>query len=298
MPGKRGPSVRARRLALELRRLREASTLTGDQAAARLGWSPSKISRIETGSTAVTAGDLQRLFDLYEVPGQLRERLAELARAAREYERGWWDAYADTLGEGYSTMIALEADAQSERQYDPLLVPGLLQTEAYAEEIIRSALLFAPLAPPGEVPRRLLVRTTRQRILTRDNPIEYVVVLDEAVLRRHVGSPEVMREQLSHLVEMAGRPNISLQILPFETGPHPAMTGGFTILTFPEAIAPDVVYVESMTSELFMENETEVYRHNLAFNHLRELALQQQESIDLINHIAVEINRHSEGRDL
>jgi transcriptional regulator with XRE-family HTH domain len=290
MPSRRGPSVRARRLAGELRRLREAATLTGDQAAAALGWSPSKVSRIETGATAVTAGDLQRLLDLYQVTGVLRERLAELARAAREYERGWWDAYADTLGEGYSTLIALEADAQSERQYDPSLVPGLLQTEAYAEEIIRSALLFAPVIPPSEVPRRVLVRTTRQRVLTRENPLEYSAVLDEAVLRRGVGSSAVMKEQLSHLVKMTERPNISLQILPFEKGPHPAMTGGFTILTFPETIAPDVVYVENLTSELFMENETEVYRHSLAFNHLRELALQQVESIDLINQVASEIS--------
>lgn len=290
MPSKRGPSVRARRLAVELRRLREASTLTGDQAAARLGWSPSKVSRIETGTTAVTAGDLQRLLDLYEVSGVLRDRLAELARAAREYERGWWDAYADTLGEGYSTMIALEADAQSERQYDPSLVPGLLQTEAYAEEIIRSALLFAPLTPPGEIPRRVLVRKTRQRVLARENPLELSVVLDEAVFRRVVGSPVVMREQLVHLVEMADRPTISLQVLPFEKGPHPAMGGGFTILSFPETIASDVVYVENLTSELFMENETEVYRHSLAFNRLRELALQQEESINLINQIASEIS--------
>jgi transcriptional regulator with XRE-family HTH domain len=290
MPSKRGPSVRARRLAVELKRLREASTLTGDQAAARLGWSPSKVSRIETGTTAVTAGDLQRLLDLYQVSGVLRDRLAELARAAREYERGWWDAYADTLGEGYSTMIALEADAQSERQFDPSLVPGLLQTEAYAEEIFRAALLFAPITPPGEIPRRMLVRTTRQRVLTRENPLEYSVVLDEAALRRGIGSPEVMREQLSYLVEMTNKPNISLQILPFEKGAHPAMTGGFTILAFPETIAPDVVYVESLTSELFMENEIEVYRHSLAFNHLRELALQQEESINLINQIAREIS--------
>jgi transcriptional regulator with XRE-family HTH domain len=290
MPSKRGPSVRARRLAVELRRLREAATLTGDQAAARLGWSPSKVSRVETGTTSVTAGDLQRLLDLYQVSGLLRERLAELARAAREYERGWWDAYADTLGEGYSTMIALEADAQSERQYDPSLVPGLLQTEAYAEEVIRSALLFAPITPPGEIQRRVLVRTTRQRMLTRENPLEYSVVLDEAALRRDVGSPAVMREQLSYLVEMTKKSNISLQILPFEKGAHPAMTGGFTIITFPETIAPDVVYVENLTSELFMENETEVYRHNLAFNHLREVALQQEESINLINQIASEIS--------
>jgi Domain of unknown function (DUF5753) len=240
--------------------------------------------------TAVTAGDLRRLLDLYQVTGVLRDRLAELARAARDYERGWWDAYADTLGEGYSTLIALEADAQSERQYDPSLIPGLLQTEAYAEEIIRSALLFAPLTPPSEIPRRVLVRTTRQRILTRENPLEYFVVLDEAVLWRRVGSPAVVREQLSHLAEMAERPNISLQMLPFEKGPHPAMTGGFTILTFPETIASDVVYVENLTSELFMENETEVYRHSLAFNHIRELALQQEESINMINHIAGEIS--------
>lgn len=284
LPARRPPSVRARQLAAEVRRLREAAMMTGEDVAGQLGWSPSKISRIETGRTAVTGSDLQRLLDLYQVSGAQRDRLAELGRTATQ--RGWWDAYSDTLQAGYSTLLALETGAESERYYMPSLVHGLLQTEAYAQEIIHSGLL---VAPPGEVKRRVQVRVTRQLVLTKDDPLELIGVLDEAVLRRQVGGPAVMREQLLHLVEMADRSNVNLQVLPFSAGSHPAMSGGFTILRFPEVIASDVVYVENMTSDLFVESETEVYHYGLAFARLRELALEERQSLNLISQIANEI---------
>jgi transcriptional regulator with XRE-family HTH domain len=269
--------VRARQLAAELRRLRDAATLTGEEAAARLGWSPSKISRIETGQTAASPADLRRLLDLYEVSGTQRERLELLGQGAGQ--RGWWDAYADTLGPEYTALIALEAEAESVRWYSPMLVPGLLQTESYAREVVRSGLL---IAPPGEVERRVQVKMTRQRALTKDGLPQLSVVLDEAAVLRQVGGPEVMRGQLAHLTTMAGRPNVTIQVLPLAVGAHPATTGEFTILGFPELVAPDVVYLENMTSDLYVEREGEVYRYVLAFDRLRALALSPGESAALI----------------
>lgn len=274
---RRSPSVRARQLAAELRRLRDAATLTGEEAAGQLGWSPSKISRIETGQTAPSPADLRRLLDLYEVVGTQRGRLELLGQSAGQ--RGWWDAYSDTLGAEYTALIALEAEAESVRWYSPMLVPGLLQTERYAREVIACGLL---IAPPGEIERRVQVKMNRQRVLGKDNPLRLDVVLDEAAVLRTVGGAEVMQEQLAHLVTMAARPNITIQVLPLIAGPHPATTGEFTILAFPDLIAPGVVYLENMTSDLYVEREADVYRYGLAFDRLRALALTPEESARLL----------------
>jgi transcriptional regulator with XRE-family HTH domain len=273
---RRTPSVRARQLAAELRRLREAATLTGDEVAARLGWSPSKVSRIENARTALTSGDLRQLLDLYEVPGPDRNRLSELGRNAQQ--RGWWDAFGDTLRPEVATLTALEADAESIRWYHPTIVPGLLQTEQYARAVLRSHLFMAPQA---RIERRVQVRLTGQGILSGDDPPQLSVVLDEAAMLRAIGGPEVQRAQLMHLLEMSERPNISVQILPFAAGAHPAMTGSFEILRFPRP-AEDVVYLENMTSDLFVESEADVYHYGLAFEHLLALALGREESIAFI----------------
>lgn len=282
---RRSPSVRARQLAAELRRLREETTLTGEEAAGKLEWSASKVSRIETGRTAVTTSDLRRLLDLYKVSGARRDRLAELGRTAQQ--RGWWDAYADTLNRGYSALIALEENAESERHYAPLIVPGLMQTEQYAEAMTRATRI---MAPPGEITRITTARMTRQKVLTKPKPLELAAVLDEAALRRNVGGSEVMTKQLLHLVELASLPNITIQVLPFSRGPHLAISGVFTLLEFPEAAASGVVYLENMTGELFIEREDEVYRYDLAFDRLLELSLGLQESIDFIIRLADEFH--------
>ena len=194
-------------------------------------------------------------------------------------QRGWWDAYSDTLGPEYTALIALEAEAESVRWYAPMLVPGLLQTEQYARAVISSGML---IAPPGEVERRVQVKMTRQRALTRDSPLSVDVVLDEAAVVRTVGGAEVMREQLAQLVALAARPNITIQVLPLSAGSHPATTGEFTILGFPDLIAPDVVYLENMTSDLYVEQEAEVYRYGMAFDRLRSLALTAGKSAEFI----------------
>jgi transcriptional regulator with XRE-family HTH domain len=277
MAERRAPSVRSRQLAAELRRQRDEAGLTGEEVAGRLGWSPAKVSRVETARTAVSPSDLQLLLDLYEVSRQHRERLTELGRTARQ--RGWWDAYADMLGPEYATLIALESDADSAGWYAAQIVPGLLQTEEYAREIIRSTLL---ISPPGEMERRVQVRMSRQRVLSGDSPLELAVILDEAALERQVGGAAVMRTQLRHLVEIAEQPNVQVQVLPNAAGAHPAVTGEFTILRFPELIAPDVVYLENMTSNVYVEREAEVFRYSLALERLSTLALGHEESVALI----------------
>lgn len=280
------PSARARRLAAELRQLREVAGLTGEEVAARLRWSASKVSRIETGRTAVTPGDLRGLLDLYQVSGSVSDRLGELCRTANQ--RGWWDAYGETLSYGYSTFLALETDAEAERSYGQLLVPGLLQTSQYAEEIIRATLLAVP---PGEIARRVQARLARQRlILERDDPLQVSMVLDEAALRRQVGGADVMADQIAHLIEMAERPNITVQILPFRNGAHIGMTGPFALLRFPGPPAPSyIAYLENMTDELFIESEAESYHYLLAYDRLTEKALGPAESSVLAAQIASEL---------
>jgi transcriptional regulator with XRE-family HTH domain len=282
LPARRPPSVRARQLAAELRRLRAANFLTGDAVAVRLGWSPSKLSRIETGHTAITMPDLQRLLEAYEVSGTLYDRLVKLARAMSQ--RDWWDKYEDSVSEEYSTLLALEDDAESEFTYTQMVMPGLLQTEAYAREILAS-----PAIPPGEVARRVTVRLTRQRVLTKDSPLEFVAVLDEACLRRQVGGAAIMAEQLSHIITMARLPNVTLQVMPFSAGYHEGLASAFRILRFPEEGATDVVYSEHMTGSLWIEQEGDVYRYVRAFAGLRELALGERDSIAMLSQIASEI---------
>jgi len=264
--------------------------MTGEEMATRLGWSASKVSRIETARTAISAGDLRRLLDLYQaadalsLDGSLRDRLAELGRTA--HRRGWWDGFADTLRHGYSTFVALENDAESEFVFSQNVVPGLLQTAEYAEALMRA--VFAS-SPPGEIHRRVQVRMKRQQSLSKSDPLELMTILDESVLRRWAGGPGVMADQLTHLIEMAERPNIKIQILPFATGSHVSMSGSYVGLRLPDPSTPYVVYLESMTSELLIENEAEAYHYSLAFDRLREMALGSAESIDFIAQVKSEL---------
>jgi transcriptional regulator with XRE-family HTH domain len=282
VPGRRPSSVRARQLAAELRRLRDAVGLTGEEVAQRLGWSPSKVSRIETATTVVSLADLHRLLDVYEVTGTQRERLEALGQSAGQ--RGWWDAYADTLDADYAALIAIEDGAASVHYYAAQIVPGLLQTEDYAREIIRRG---SWTYPPGEIERRVQIRMNRQRVLTRDEPLALAVILDEAVLYHQVGGPEVMRRQSRSLVEAGDRPNIALQVLPNTAGAHPAVQGSFEIASFPELAATDVVYLENLTGSIYVEREGDVFRYTLAFDQLRALALSAEESRGLIERQAV-----------
>lgn len=275
------PTVRRRRLAAELRRLRDGARLTGDQVAERLGWSPSKISRYELARTGLNPADVGKLLDLYGVDGRQRDELLALAREARL--RGWWQAYSDALPEDFLAFIGLEAEARSVRQWHAEVVPGLLQTQAYAREVLRGFQKVA-IVTPRQIERRLQARLERQQLLLREPPPELHIVLDESVLLRRLGDNATMDAQLRRMVEVSQLPNVTLQVLPLDRH-HPLTLGSFVLLTFGDerrATLHDVVSTEHLTSEQNLEDEADTYTYGLAFDSLTEVSLGPDESRELI----------------
>jgi transcriptional regulator with XRE-family HTH domain len=249
--------LRRRRLAAELRRLRDQSGQSISDVAESLGWQGSKISRIENRQLGVTAPDLRKLLDVYGVEDQVyRESLAEMARRAGE--RGWWQSYPRNLiPSEYGDLITVEAEAATIRSYQPEVVPGLLQSAGYSHAVIRAG---HKRETEAEIDRRVEVRLERQQVLTRSEPPppRVHVVLNEAVLRRRVGGPKVMREQLEYLMVERDRANVTIQVLPFDTGAHPSMVGPFTMMTFLDPGDLGVVHLENATGSLFLETPEEL----------------------------------------
>ena len=274
------PSVRERRLAGELRLLREAAQLHGNQAAVALGWSASKVSRIETGRTGVSGPDLERLLALYDAPAEQGARLRALAPSVRP--RGWWDAYADTLSSGYASLIRMEAGSRSLRTYSAVVPHALLQTPQFARQVITTT-WRQPSGP--EVERRVQVCRRRQEVLDRDEPLRLHAVVDEAVLRRRPGD-EVMRGQVAHLLASAERPHVTLQVLPFAAGLPPVTAGSFSVLEPQAAPGPDVVYLENKTRIFVLDGEEEVHGYARELDLLEEQALPPEESADWLRALA------------
>ena len=264
MVSEHSPTVRRRRLALELRRLREAARLTCEEVADHLECSASKISRVETGRVSVSPRDVRDMLELYGVPVAQRESLVQLARDSRQ--KGWWHAFSDTMQPQFATYVGLESAASEIRIYEVSLIPELLQTEDYARVVIRSGMMSSPT---DDIERQVALRMARQPAITREDPPKVWAVLDEAALRRQVGGPGLMRMQLEHLLAQAALPNVAVQVIPFAGGAHPAMGRPFIILVFPERVDTDVVYLEDLTSALYLEDVAEVDRYNVFFNHLR-----------------------------
>jgi len=264
------PTVPQRRLARALRRLRADADLTIEQVAEKVDLSPSTLSRLETAQATVRRGDIKELLDIYQVTdGPERQKLLRLAVQSRE--QPWWWKYRD-LKEATGADFAEQADVI--RQYSALLVPGLLQTERYAREILR-ALKGDEASRSTDL--QLELRMRRQAVLTRPESPEYVVVLDEPVVRRVVGDREIMREQLQRLIEVSELPKVTLHLLPFSMGAHAAMDGEFTIFSYlknPDVVYddPDVVYIENILGGEYEEDSTITKRYNWAFEHLLELA--------------------------
>lgn len=277
----RGPSptVRRRRLAARLRELRENANLTIDEVGDKLECSASKISRIETGHVGVTPRDVRDMLEVYGVDDDEREALVQLAREARK--KGWWHAYNEVFT---GSFVGLESDASFLHTHQALLVPGLLQTEAYTRAVIRA---IRPDSAEADVELRVRARINRQKLITEEsNPPEYWAVLDEAVLHRVVGGPEAMRDQLKKLVELASLPHVTLQIVPFSSGAHAGMEAPFLILGFPEQADPDVVYVENSTSGVYLEQPEDVHRYTLMFDHLRAAALKPDDTVEVVDRTA------------
>ena len=279
---KRSPTVRERRLARALRHLREEAGLTIEEIAEKLEMSASTVSRMETAQVGVRPRDLKFLLDMYEVSEAERDQLLQIARERRQQR--WWREYADLP----SILFAgLEEDASAIWQYSTQLIPGLLQTEAYARAVLQAIRLDAK---PGDVERRLELRVHRQELLTSEHAPEYWVVLDEAVVLRQVGGPAVMADQLGELIEAARRPNVTLQVLPFTSGEHAGMDGEFTVFHYLESADPDVVYIENTGSDLYLEAPEVTRRYSKIFDHLRAAAQNPAESIRTLGGIQSELH--------
>ncbi len=284
MANEQSPTVRRRRLALELRRLREAARLTCEEVAEHLECSASKISRVETGRVSVSPRDVRDMLELYGVPAQQRDSLVQLARDSRQ--KGWWHAFSDTIQPQFATYVGLESAAAEIRVYEVNLIPGLLQTEDYARTIIKAGTMNGN---QDDVERKVALRMARQPALTRAEPPMLWTVVDEAALRRRVGGTEQMRAQLEHVLELSGLKNVAMQVIPFGAGAHPAMGRPFVILVFPERIDTDVVYLEDLTSAFYLEDVDEVDRYNVFFNHLRATALSFDDSAALVTSVLKEL---------
>ena len=274
------PTVRRRRLAAELRGIRESKGKSGEAVAAALRWSPSKISRYERARSGLRPREVERLLDYYGITGSHRVLLLGLAEDAAQ--KGWWEEFADSLSEDYQQFIGLEHEATSINIWHVDVVTGLLQTEAYARHIISSYSRVEPI-PPGMIGRMVKVRTRRQQVLDRDD-LQLSVVLDESVLKRRIGDESVMYEQLQRLVHEADRPNLTLRILPLEKQ-HVVISESFVIFGFgddSDAMLQDVVSTEHLKNGFILEGERETYLHRIAFQMLAEASLDPAQSRALI----------------
>jgi len=276
------PTVRRRRLGQELRRLRELKGMTAEEVAERLLVSQSKISRLENGRRSISQRDVRDLCGVYEVEDhRIVDSLMQMAKDSRQ--QGWWHSFGDIP---YSVYIGLETDAASLRVYDPQVVPGLLQTRQYAEALITGAL---PETAAADVEKRVQVRLRRQeRITAPENPLRLWTVMDEAALRRLVGNKSLMRDQLEHLVEQSQLPHVTVQVIPFDMGAHPGLNGQYAILEFPDAADSSVVYIEGVTSDLYLEKPNDVQKYSVMYEHLRAQALNPDQSRQFIADAAKE----------
>jgi transcriptional regulator with XRE-family HTH domain len=277
MASKPSPTMLRRQLGAELRRLRDRAQRTVSDVAGELGWSESKLSRIETASTGIRNPDLERLLGVYGVADKERIRLLALSGQARQ--RAWWEAYGDVLPNAYETYIGFEAEASAILTYEAQVVPGLLQTSEYANAVIQADAVYDD---PEVVSQRVAVRKARQAVLTRDPPPTLWAILDEAALRRPIGGPNVLRRQMLRLVEASERPTVTIQVLPFSVGAHRALAGSFIILEFPGEPDPPLVYSEGMTGGVFRSKSEEINSYRMSFEALRAAALPPAESVEFI----------------
>ena len=276
----RSPTVRGRRLMRELKRLRETSGLSPDEAAQRLDFSKSKLYRIENGKARVNHDDLEDMLDLYDVRSPERDALVALGRDSRR--RGWWTTYRDVFTGSY---VGLESEA-AQIQMHSQIVPGLFQTADYARTVIAAT---RPNLDTSEVDRRVAARVARQEaVLGRDSPPVIHVVLDEAALHREVGGAEVMAAQRAALAKVSTQPGVTIQVLQFAAGSHAALEGDFVILAFPEPEDPPVAYAEGLFGDLYLESKEELDRYSLAWAHLLAKALSPAESTALIGQLTKE----------
>ncbi|MET8945188.1 helix-turn-helix transcriptional regulator [Streptomyces sp. NPDC004542] len=279
-----GPAVRRRKLGAELRALRTGAGFTSGEAARLVGWHQSKVSRIETGASGVKPADVRLLLDAYGVTDrQLRELLMVLAGSDEGGGRHhWWHAYRGVLPPAYRDFISLESQASAMRTLETSVVPGLLQTPEYARAVTGAAVGGGVDDAEERLDTLVEVRLARQDVLRSDPPLKLSAVLDEAVLRREVGGPDVMARQLQRLVEAARMPHVRLQVLPFSAGAHVGITGPFVIFSFPRTSDLDVVVLDHLTSSLYLERKEDLRAYSEAFSSLQIHALSPEDSLDYL----------------
>jgi transcriptional regulator with XRE-family HTH domain len=248
-----GPTTTRRRLRAELRSLRQRKGLAVEDVTDQVEWSTSKLIRIENGQVGISVSDLQALLAIYGVHDAKRvDELKELARASRQ--RTWWSRYQRYISLAYQEFIGAESDATEIRQYHPTIIPGLLQVEGYIRAL--SAATNFPENPPDVLEARVEVRQLRQRhVLERDDPPKYVVLLDESALRRPVGGPAVMRQQLDHLIKIAGRDTVTMVVVPLSAGPHLGVFGGYALMGYEDPLNDDVLCLENASADILLRDQ-------------------------------------------
>lgn len=278
------PTVRRRELGALLRGLREERRFSVKQVTEHLMCSASKISRLETGERGATLRDVRDLCDLYDVTASERDRLMALARESKQ--QGWWQPYDLP----YSNYVGLEAEATAISGFHSSVLPGLLQTSEYAVEVHRAAVpeVSTPELTPAVIEQRVEARLRRQKLLTKENPLKFSIILDEAVLHRLVGGSAVMKNQLEHVADIAALPNVRIQVIPYGVGAHPALESTFYILDF-TGVLPSVVYVEGLVGWIFLERSEDLDRYRRVFQRLSDIALNPEESIALVGAISSSI---------
>jgi transcriptional regulator with XRE-family HTH domain len=277
VPGLQSPTVRRRRLGQELRELRDAAGLTIEEVAQRLEVSPAKISRIETGRVGVRPRDVSDLLDQYDIQGTHRDNLLTLTREARQ--QGWWHSYSDVLSDKIEVWVELETEAKAIRLYEVQLIPGLLQTSEYARAVLRAH--YRSEQSPEQIEQRVKFRMARQQLVIEQNNTPIWAVLDEAVLRRQMGPPEVMQSQYRRLLEFSEKYNITIQVLPFDAGVYSGVPGGFWMMQLAQP-DPEVVVIEHRGGVLYLERSEEVAAYTHVFDRIRATAKGPEESISFI----------------
>lgn len=272
----KSPTVRHRRLGRELRRLRESAGISPESAAHQLGWSRPKLNRIENARTMPSPADVGHACDLFGADSATKAGLIQLCKEAAQ--RGWWTAYSDVLAGSY---VALEAEAIAIRIWEPLLIPGLLQSEAYAHAVIRAA---RPAIDENEVKRRVEARIARKITLLGAEAPSFHAIVDEYALRRPIKPSGVMAAQLGDILQVMEWPNITVQVVPLHTGMHGGLEGAFSVLSFDQE-DPDVGYVGCPGGELYVEAADQVHNLTLTFERLAQIALSPEESSALISTI-------------
>jgi transcriptional regulator with XRE-family HTH domain len=287
MAGSPSPAVQRRRLRAELRRARLEADLTQDQVASAMDWSLSKLIRIENGSVGISTNDLRAILQYYKITDS--DRIAELVamgRAARE--RSWWSEYRDVASRPVLQVIEYEAAAIISRNFQPQVVPGLLQTEEYARAVLGS---LNSQSPQERIDSLVDIRMRRQELLDRTDPPLLFFIMDEAAVRRLVGGKAVMHRQLRRLSEASAKLNVTIEVVPFSAGIHPGMLGPFVIYEFPDAADDDTVYLENQQGEFINRDDPEeILAYRERFEQLRELSLGPKGSRDFLDKLAGDLS--------